>query len=174
MIEVILIILVYAVVMLIGQKIDRAIEEDRNKIDIDEMFRELWGRKMTEKILRDGVNVAGCCLYCGGNCMQRMVDKNSIDNDVTCNGICDYGALYRKEYIIKPLERERDELKQENERLKECKDGAQLIIDGYIELTGEYKSALEEIRELAKNGNAIDGIRLKIIDKINEVLNESK
>lgn len=41
MIEVILIILVYAVVMLIGQKIDRAIEKDRNKIDIDEMFREL-------------------------------------------------------------------------------------------------------------------------------------
>lgn len=41
MIEVILIILVYAVVMLIGQKIDRAIEEDRNRIDIDEMFREL-------------------------------------------------------------------------------------------------------------------------------------
>ena len=43
MIEVILIILVYAVVMLIGQKIDRAIEKDRNRIDIDEMFRELWG-----------------------------------------------------------------------------------------------------------------------------------
>ena len=41
MIEVILIILVYAVVMLIGQKIDRAIEKDRNRIDIDEMFREL-------------------------------------------------------------------------------------------------------------------------------------
>lgn len=41
MIEVILIILVYAVVMFIGQKIDRAIEKDRDKIDIDEMYREL-------------------------------------------------------------------------------------------------------------------------------------
>lgn len=41
MIEVILIIFVYAVVMLIGQRIDRAIEKDRDKIDIDEMYREL-------------------------------------------------------------------------------------------------------------------------------------
>lgn len=41
MIEVILVIFVYAVVMLIGQKIDRVIEKDRDKIDIDEMFREL-------------------------------------------------------------------------------------------------------------------------------------
>jgi len=41
MTEVVLIILAYAVVMLIGQKIDRAIEEDRNRIDIDEMYREL-------------------------------------------------------------------------------------------------------------------------------------
>lgn len=49
MIEVILIILVYAVVMLIGQKIDRAIEKDRNRIDIDEMFRELCGGTMTEE-----------------------------------------------------------------------------------------------------------------------------
>jgi hypothetical protein len=42
MIEVILIILAYAVVMLIGQKIDRAIEKDRNnKIDIDDMYGHL-------------------------------------------------------------------------------------------------------------------------------------
>jgi hypothetical protein len=41
MTEVVLIILAYAVVMLIGQKIDRAIEKDRNRIDIDEMYREL-------------------------------------------------------------------------------------------------------------------------------------
>jgi hypothetical protein len=41
MIKVILIIFAYAVVMLIGQKIDRAIEKDRNRIDIDEIFREL-------------------------------------------------------------------------------------------------------------------------------------
>ena len=41
MIKIILIILAYAVVMLIGHWIDRAIEKDKDKIDIDEMYREL-------------------------------------------------------------------------------------------------------------------------------------
>lgn len=41
MTKVVLVVFAYAVVMLIGQKIDRAIEKDRDRIDIDEMFREL-------------------------------------------------------------------------------------------------------------------------------------
>lgn len=41
MTKVVLVIFAYAVVMLIGQKIDRAIEKDRDRINIDEMFREL-------------------------------------------------------------------------------------------------------------------------------------
>ena len=58
-------------------------------------------------------------------------------------------------------------LEQENKELKElkCKFKEYCTCD-----TENYRSALEEIKELAKNGNAIDGIRLKIIDKINEVL----
>lgn len=45
MTKIILIIFAYAVVMLIGQKIDRTIENDRdNRIDIDDMYGHLkWG-----------------------------------------------------------------------------------------------------------------------------------
>ena len=41
MTKVILVIFAYAVVMLIGHLIDRAIEKDGDRIDIDEMYREL-------------------------------------------------------------------------------------------------------------------------------------
>ena len=44
MTKVVLIIFAYAVVLLIGQKIDRAIEKDKNRIDIDDMYGHLkWG-----------------------------------------------------------------------------------------------------------------------------------
>ena len=41
MTEVVLIILAYAVVMLIGQKIDRAREKFNDRIDIDDMYGHL-------------------------------------------------------------------------------------------------------------------------------------
>ena len=57
-----------------------------------------------------------------------------------------------------------------------CKKMNNAFCDAHTAIINEnnkLRSALEEIRELAKNGNAIDGIRLKILDKINEVLNEA-
>lgn len=61
------------------------------------------------------------------------------------------------------------------QRLKEEKDGMQILINGYIELTEKYKQALQDIRKICKNSHTSaseDFYRTadKIQDKINEVI----
>ena len=105
---------------------------------------------MTEEIIIDGVNVAGCDAYKDKHCM----DKTSI---MFCNlNICsNFPNCYYKQ--LKRLE-------QENERLKKELDLQQKINLKQQDITRDYWEALEEIGKIA--GGAID-----IITENDELLN---
>lgn len=103
---------------------------------------------MTEEIIIDGVDVAGCEFI--GDIKSKFVkctswvhnSKKQVSGHWDCreNKNCYYKQLKR-------LEQERDELKQENERLKEkVKDLDAMTGIFSARLAEKYKSALEEIR----------------------------
>ena len=115
---------------------------------------------MTEEILIDGVNVAGC--------EQIFAQKKcALLDQVYCedNPDCYYKQLKR--------------LEQENKELEEkVKDLDALTGIFSARLTKKYKSALEEIRNKIVNQVAWEGglshLDQEINTIINEVLNESK
>lgn len=138
---------------------------------------------MTEEIIIDGVNVAGCIYYkqeCIANCGMFAL------GDFKCEGqICLYKQLKiseqenkeLKEKIIK-LSEEKGYLIVENNTLKEKNEGLKIKHQRYrecsMQLNKKYKSVLEEIRKIAKN--PILSYRESVIniqDKINEVLNDT-
>ena len=133
---------------------------------------------MTEEIIVDRVNVAGCSLYLkdNGKCLRLLTDE---EQETECNAICDYGSLYRKEQLQR--------LKQENEKLKKQLDSYAIsatvptVMYNRVEIERcKYGKALEEIREIINEvcwdytDITILPIKDKILNKINEVLNESK
>ena len=116
---------------------------------------------MTEEIIIDGVDVAGCEHLCtsqmGNNCLIynrgfSMNCKNTSD--------CDYKQLQREKQYCKSLENWRETaIKNINEVNKTCielmQKNKQLITDSRLKCLNckykyakEYKSALEEIREI--------------------------
>jgi hypothetical protein len=122
---------------------------------------------MTEEIIIDGVNVAGC--------IQFVEDDNCCcDLGGDCKG---WDDCYYKQ--LKRLEQERDELKQENELFRQVHKAEQ-------DRRRKYENALEEIREIITNNNSMiidrkvylelqcgEPVALKlqkIYEKINEVL----
>ena len=90
---------------------------------------------MTEEIIIDGVNVAGCCYF--------FKPDNSCDNAKTTSCYC-----YKTSCYYKQLQR----LKQENEALLKQKNGV-------MATNIKYFMALEEIREIVgqKCNEHLDG-----------------
>ena len=144
---------------------------------------------MTEEIIIDGCNVKDCDLYSlRGSCM----DDNISPVDCKDRPDCEYKQLQRLKQENEALQAQLNNitvqsnniitaLEQENEELKILKDMYLTFYkakhDDVKGLFIKYRSALEEIREIAKDtfhccdddcGNARK-IKL-IIDKINEVL----
>ena len=138
---------------------------------------------MTKEIIIDGVNVAECYFYYKGECRCEL---NCID-------------LYKNKTIVelaqrnpehnymecKPSEncyfKQLKRLQEENEGLKK----RQITKNGFIcdcEQNAKYKQALEEIKNIAElevmfgeNSKAFYPTNIqRILDVINEVLNEQK
>jgi len=130
---------------------------------------------MTEEIIINGVDVAGCSLYLNGNgkCLRLLTDN---EPETECNAICDYGCLYHKEQLKR--------LEQENKALQAYKDINEDLKKAWDELNEKYKqlrSVLEEINKITEprfvNGlnEEADLCNLamdRIQNKINEVLND--
>ena len=117
---------------------------------------------MTEEIIIDGVNVAGCLYHRMNNKMAMCTTCNSGKGSPFCE--------YEKDCYYKQLQR----LKQENEKLK--KENAELLTVSCLLEDNKYRKALEEIREIAEDivENDVyensDAKAEKILDKINEVI----
>ena len=132
---------------------------------------------MTEEIIIDGVNVAGCefavkpindnRIKC--HCVKGLLQINKM-YEQPMNGLCkDNPNCYYKQ--LKRLEQENKELKEkiiklseekghlivENNTLKEKNEGLKIKHQRYrecsMQLNKKYKSALEEIREKIKSLN---------------------
>ena len=133
---------------------------------------------MTEEIITDGVDVAGCKHYKTETCLADYLFTDMAFSEAKCvlSPNCYYKQLKR--------------LEQENKELKEFKkEVLKPVFLPNIEekVTNTYRSALEEIRDLAKDAKeykystksedyseGMYTIGCYILDKINEVLNESK
>ena len=111
---------------------------------------------MTEEIIVDGVNVAGCQCFENDKCLwsKKYYESNLTPN---CEEV--------KDCYYKQLQR----LKQENENLK--KEVKQIRTYEELKLK-KYKQALEEIREIVTgNYDVLEPQAKKDIEnKINEVI----
>ena len=138
---------------------------------------------MTEEIIIDGVDVAGCEYYSKQQLMyiatqptQKMKDCCLLSNSVN---FCKNRVCYYKQ--LKRLEQENKELKENQCHFSTC-EHIDAEIARYAKLSESflnYRSVLEEIREIAKDiiENDVyensDAKAEKILNKINEVLNLS-
>lgn len=95
------------------------------------------------EVIIDGVNVAECSLYCNGNCLRYMTDKNSIE-EVKCNSYCDFGAYARQEQLQRA--------KAELEQYKKSKQAS------YEAMQEQWNNAINEnrlLRATLKNKNFV-------------------
>lgn len=130
--------------------------DDDKFIRSDEVIKNKG--KMTEEIIVDGVNVAGCKDF-----LEPVGCDNTDTLSMTCsrNNNCYYKQLQR--------------LKQENELLKKSNFTLREQTINYSAVKeNDYRKALEEIREIADiiyntNCNYVAEAH-KILNKINEVL----
>lgn len=161
-----------------------------------------------KQIIIDGVDVSGCSLYEDNpkyrmwgtcDCMRTMIDQSGYDElaGAECKGHnCYYKQLKRKEqecerlkhdndYEVGALERTIDNLKAENEELKQqnnqLDNGINEQFSKIVELEGRnnlLKVTLTEIKEIGKKsmreGKMLSGGWLYqfIEQKINEVESE--
>lgn len=150
---------------------------------------------MTEEIIVDGVNVAGCEYLCtnhmGNNCLNHNQD---FSMNCKNNNDCYYKQLIRLEQENKEL-RERlsgktffcencEKQARENEKLKEKVKLRENELANMAEQANmrinTYLSALEEIRDYLNTLSSVDSdfpnteTYLRIQDKIGDVLNEGK
>lgn len=141
---------------------------------------------MTEEIIIDGVNVAGCKNYvhieekrykpeC--NCSLTTVERGYYC-DTYATSVCEEEDCDYKQ--IKRLEQENKELKEEKEKYKPFYElGAKCtqlneVADSLNNLNSKYKSALEEIQELS-NINKEGAVFMKPtyrLEKINKIVCE--
>jgi hypothetical protein len=141
---------------------------------------------MTEEIIIDGVNVAGCEHHLStGYCQlqmifQGMVLKLPFGKHLECN-LCDKDCYYKQ---LKRVEQENERLQSE---IRQKKMTIMMNNDHYLtvdENNRKYKSALEEIKKITEqlyyndltentNKKSLDEILDElhdILNKINEVL----
>ena len=132
---------------------------------------------MTEEIIIDGVNVAGCGYYYDtfGHC--DICGRGTDKSDTFCSYCKDNSDCYYKQ-----LQR----LKQENETYKRKNVELQITLNEFNRFNN-YRKALEEIREIVMESQPIDepisqteftmremalqtNKLIRVIAKINEVL----
>ena len=153
---------------------------------------------MTAEIIVDGVNVAGChnkTPYKNdyGDVQCKCYRFEDIENNTFLFGICkQHPNCYYKQ--LQRLKQENEELKEENIKVKKEFNNLIVEIISDVEFTGEIASngetpiehlhkcqnalkTLEEIRKYINTLSSIDSdfvnteTYLRIVDKINEVLN---
>ena len=130
---------------------------------------------MTEEIIIDGVNVAGCNVYKDGHCIDKtailLCDTNKCSN---------YKDCYYKQ--LKRLEQENKELKEQKDILLRqlvINDGEDITVQisqSQFEQYNKYRSALEEIIQIFLHQVAwvgqLTNFEEEIYNKINECLGE--
>ena len=139
---------------------------------------------MTEEIIIDGVNVAGCYdfkapIFCneyldgeceGHHCYWEEIKRLKQENE-TIREHCK-----QVDETNKILYKEKCDLIQENEELNKRFERRGELMVMVVKKRERYRSALEEIRDYAENianSNKMTNCGL-IFEKINEVLNEGK
>ena len=136
---------------------------------------------MTEEIIIDGVNVKDCRRRIGKENFCRYYKRGCADNNYNCI----WKKCLRLEQENARLKNERtadlvrqiDELKAENERLKEEISIARENYGLEMEFQMRYRKALEEIRELFCVGRTFyegyfDNENLSRGDKAIKIINE--
>jgi len=140
---------------------------------------------MTEEIIIDGVNVAGCCCFENNRCLWT---KRYYESDVCpmCEKInnCYYKQLKRLEEKYDTLtnkffnsETDKTRLEQENKELEKKLNAfvehSKTESDKVYYKMLDYKTVLEEIKKIAEDVEDASSIRFyRIKRKINEVLND--
>ena len=128
---------------------------------------------MTEEIIIDGVNVAGCEYFDRDSSLNNCLAHCIPYPECTCYESCDeHPNCYYKQ--LKRLKQENKELKEEirfhnkeNSNLLAERNAAQIVYDEIREVRERYRSALEEISGLASPHCTQCS---QIINIINEVL----
>ena len=157
---------------------------------------------MTEEIIIDGVNVAGCNAYKEGHCLDKTAILLCDTNKCSNYNDCYYKQLQRlkqenkelKEKIIE-LSEEKGHLIVENNTLKEANQSLSMLgtdlasanetvrkeffradknKDMWREKAEEYRSALEEIQKAIKSYDlAVDnGASVDTLYTIRKIINE--
>lgn len=106
---------------------------------------------MTEEIIIDGINVAGCYWKCkDGDCAMYYADLSADNNELEFGFNCeDNPDCYYKQ--LKRLEQERDELKKQNAILL-----GQLVINDGEDVTVQIsQSQFDEYNELKQENKAL-------------------
>ena len=116
---------------------------------------------MTEEIIIDGVNIAGCLSFCQNNGHNICCYDDTREDKIPFANFC----VENKDCYYKQLKR----LKQENEELKERFEKRGELMCNCAKQRENYHSALEEIRIMATKDVSIESF-VKIQNKINEVL----
>ena len=134
---------------------------------------------MTEEIIIDGVNVAGCIRFNKDTGYCKGAFKPEEEPYCQCF-TCEYKQLKRLEQENKELKSRVDE---QWKLLEQCgiNSGGELrragyIINDFVQLSNKYRSALEEIKnycekckKCVETGDEV--ILYTVIKKANEVLN---
>ena len=138
---------------------------------------------MTEEIVIDGVNVAGCRRRIGKNSYCRYFKRPCAENNFDCiwkqyerlkqknkdlkkqiesdKGLITVGGKQQYEYLQRI-----DELEQENKALKDNNNYLQAIID---DGRAENKRFREENKELLEARNHFMGVNLKYFNALEEI-----
>lgn len=135
---------------------------------------------MTEEIIIDGINVAGCYWKCkDGDCAMYYADLSADNNELEFGFNCeDNPDCYYKQ--LKRLEQENKELRQQYNcyacdtcQGKEDYRNMKRHCENAIKTVHAYRSALEEIKEFAEpiyEQIPDDKVLRQILLKISEVL----
>lgn len=121
---------------------------------------------MTEEIIIDGVNVSECCCYEKGKCLwtKRYYENNIVPDCEKVKG-CYYKQLKQAEIEIEKLKAE----------IRQKKMTIMMNNDHYLtvdENNRKYRSALEEIRKIAKDLKQTKIPFCTIEEKIQNIINE--
>ena len=151
--------------------------------------------KYYQQTLDDAITISDLITKCNDLEQENKANLKQIELDVEhiCRLNEQIGKLEQEnerlkdnnnhlQVIIDDGRAENKRFREENKELKECYDGAKILNDAYIELTGKYKQALEEIKKYIvdelcgyyhSKKDDYNEILEKIESIIDEVLNEN-
>ena len=142
---------------------------------------------MTEEIIIDGCNVKDCRRRIGKNSYCRYYKRPCADNNYNCVWKQNLRLKQENEELGKIIDSKngtiatlaniRDDLKQENEKLKEKVKELDAMTGIFsARLASKYKQALEEIKNIiltyeSKEWNCFNDMDIKL-EEISKVINE--